>query len=160
MTTIQQAAQQMYDKFIQDKRNDGTKFWKLALDRPEWMKEVVFAAHDEGGVMPNDTTYEFIKEAACVLSEMDEDTDEDAARDAIYEQIEPDVYTSQLTGWLDARNDHVYYLTEVLEEFGGDIKDGFQLLGLAQQKHKHEVAFAVLEAIMGHIAEEEPEEEE
>jgi len=47
----------------------------------------------------------------------------------------------------------VYYLTETLEEFG-DIKDGSQLLGLAQQKEKQEVANIVLQGIKEYIAQE------
>ena len=59
-------------------------------------------------------------------------------REAIFERTEADVYTSNLTAWLNARNDHVYYLTEALEEM--EIKNGFQALMAAQQRHKEEVA--------------------
>lgn len=54
-----------------------------------------------------------------------------------YNSCQPDCYTSQLTEWLNSRNDRVYYLSEILEEIG--IKDGFELLSLAQTKEMDEV---------------------
>jgi len=61
--------------------------------------------------------------------------------------IEVDVYTSNLTEWLNQSNYHVYYLTEALET--NDIKDGFQLLGLAQDLAIEEVWREVIHLIQG-----------
>jgi len=80
--------------------------------------------------------YAFIEKCANAIAESGDDPS-----DAISE-LEPDCYTGELTAWLAARADHVYYLTEVLEEI--DIKDGFQLLALAQQKQIQEIGFALI----------------
>jgi len=63
----------------------------------------------------------------------------------LIDQIESDVYTSDLTKWLHSHNENVCYLTEALEET--DIKDGFQLLAYAQEKVKREVFYKVAELI-------------
>lgn len=57
--------------------------------------------------------------------------------DNVRDSIDADVYTSDLTEWLNENNGHVYFLTEVLEEC--DCKDGFELLMAAQIRHKEEI---------------------
>jgi len=94
--------------------------------------------------VPDDTTYKFIQEAIDAISECADNATEDNIRDRLNE-IEPDCYTSDLTSWLNERADHVYYLTEALEESG--TKDGFQALSIAQGIQIHEVGEAVLSAL-------------
>jgi len=60
---------------------------------------------------------------------------EDALLDIVDREV--DTYTSHLTGWLNQSPFHVYYLTEALE--GSDIKDGFQLLTMAQYRAIEEI---------------------
>ena len=135
--TIVTLARQMQEAMTTSERNDGTKYHHLQDDHPAWMQEVVHNAH--GDKLPDDTTYRFLSDALDLIYELDDKATEDDIREAIFERIEADVYTSDLTAWLGARNDHVYYLTEALEESG--ITDGFQALMYAQKKHKEEVAF-------------------
>ena len=109
---------------------------------PDWMRDnVIFPAHDDK--MPDDTTYRFIEMAVDAIADCE---NEDEIEERIFE-IEPDIYTSDLTAWLNERNDHVYYLTEALEEM--DIKDGFALLSAAQAIQIREVAFSVLGSLQG-----------
>lgn len=68
---------------------------------------------------------------------------EDALLDAIDREI--DIYTSNLTEWLNQSPSHVYYLTEALEE--SDIKNGFQLLGFAQYRAIEEIWRGVLDLV-------------
>lgn len=63
--------------------------------------------------------------------------------------IEADVYTSDITEWLNSINSRVYYLTEALEDF--DIKDGFQLISYAQYLEIREVYQMGLEVIKNYI---------
>lgn len=121
------------------KRSDETEFVCLKDDSPEWMKDVIRTVH--GDKLPDDTTYRFIEMAIDAIADCG---DEDEIEERLFE-LEPDVYTSDLTEWLHARNDHVYYLTEALEEY--DLHDGFQALSVAQAKHIQEVAFDTLRAI-------------
>ncbi len=136
MTTLISLAKEMQEQMTTGKRNDGTEYYHLKNDHPEWMTNIIHAVHEDK--MPDDTTYRFIADALDIICELEDDASGDDIREAIYERTEADVYTSDLTEWLNARNDHVYYLTEVLEEI--DIKDGFQALSAAQAKHREEVA--------------------
>lgn len=147
MTTIQELAAQMNEALIQDTRNDGTEFVHLRTGSPEWMTDVIREAH--GDAFPDDTIYRFIEKAVDAIENNDD------AEDAIRE-IEPDIYTHDLTKWLHERLDHVYYLTQALEEFGST--DGFQLLGMAQSLHIQEVADGVLRGLNAVLADMEDEE--
>jgi hypothetical protein len=138
--SVQALAKELSAAFTHDKRNDGQEYVHLKNGSPEWMTEIIRAIH--GDKMPDDTTYAFIEQCADAIADASDDN-EDAIREAI-DDIEPDSYTSNLTGWLHARVDHVYYLSEVLDEMGGDVKDGFQLLAMAQKKQIDEIGFALV----------------
>jgi hypothetical protein len=139
--TIQEKAKKMLDCFEQKKRQDESKFYCLKDDckNRETYQEICMQAH--GDMFPDDYKYEFIVEALQQLSDMTEDAD---PQDTIFE-IESDIYTSDLTKWLDSANSRVYYLTEALEEY--PITDGFQALSSAQLKEKQEVAFSILQSL-------------
>lgn len=129
-----------------DKRTDGGEFVKLHDGSPEWMTEAIHEVHNKLGstLTPHDTIYAFIDRAAGAFADADEDSD---SSDIIF-SMEPDVYTHDLTAWLHESVDHVFYLTQALEDFG-PFDDGFALLGAAQQIHVQEVAetlYSVLEA--------------
>jgi hypothetical protein len=140
---------EMYAAFESDKRNDGDMFYKLKSGSPEWMTDVIHAVH--GDKLPDDTVYEMIYDALSRLSEIDDDSEDETVKDldrlfdAIYE-MEPDVYTSNLTAWLNKRADHVYYLTEALEQM--DIKDGFQALSAAQKIQMDEIGSALVQELI------------
>jgi hypothetical protein len=155
-TSIQKLAEQLSGAFETKKRNDGNEFVSLKDGSPEWMTQVIRSAH--GDKLPDDTTYAFIEKAADALAEMDED----AEPSDVISELEPDTYTADLTAWLNARPDQVYFLTEVLEE-GTGITDGFQLLQAAQQKQLHEVGYALVSALeeaAEQMEDAEPESEE
>ena len=140
MKTIVILAKELQAQMTTSERNDGTKYYHLKENHPKWMRDVVHGAH--GDKLPDDTTYEFIDDALDIICDLDDEATEDDIREAIFERTEADVYTSNLTAWLHARNDHVYYLTEALEKM--EIKDGFQALMAAQQKHKEEVGLELV----------------
>lgn len=144
---------ELMDKLIIAKQRDNGESYiciegEAGKDYPEWMRDVVFAGHLD--TMPNDKSYEAISGIISSIAELDKDKDWDTA-DGVIEalkdnnSIEPDVYTSDLTGWLHSNNSYVYYLTQALEEF--DSKDGFQALTMAQQIWLEEVAQAIAYAL-------------
>jgi hypothetical protein len=139
-TSVQKLAALLSQAFQTKKRKDGNDFVSLKDGSPAWMTEVVRSAH--GDKLPDDTVYAFIERVASALA----DADEDADPSDVISEIETDTYTADLTAWLHARVDHVYYLTEVLEE-GLGITDGFQLLAAAQQKQIHEIGYALVSAL-------------
>jgi hypothetical protein len=138
-TSIQKLAADLSKALETKKRDNGQEFVSLKDGSPEWMTQVIRSAH--GDKLPDDTVYSFIEKAADALANASEDAE---PSDVILE-LEPDPYTAGLTAWLHARVDHVYYLTECLEENPYD--DGFQLLAAAQQKQIHEVGYALVSAL-------------
>lgn len=146
--TVNELAREALEWFESGTRDSGEKFVKTKYGRPDWLGNLIFAAH--GDMMPDDYRYKFIEEALDLIANQDIDLD--------CPEIEADIYTSDLTKWLHSRNDRVYYLTEALETFG--MKDGFQALQSAQIIEKEEVYWSVLENLRELCKDQEDEEEQ
>ena len=153
MKTIAEKAQ-YYRSFFERKevstdRNREGFIWINKDHDNEEVKDLCFTAHS--GTLPDDFIYSRIVEALDCLSER-EPEDEDKARERL-EELEADIYTSDLTEWLNSSNNRVYYLTEALEQF--ECKDGFQALAIAQKLEIDEISNAVLDYIIRNLDEEE-----
>lgn len=151
MKTIQELAQMYSAMFVRKTLDNGDTYYCASDDTNENLMSIIHAAHNDREMSPDDYRYEFTKDALDALSE-NEDID-----DARQSAIDSDPYTSNLTKWLNSRNDRVYYLTEALEEFG--CKDGFQALSTAQTLEKEEVFNAVVNALESIEIEDEVESE-
>jgi len=147
METIQTIAQEMCDNFELVKRDDGSEFYR-AKEIIDWQSDIVMEAHFDGDRMPNDDIYSRIDTFLSIFSGLDEDATEEDFRTLIYE-TEADVYTSDLTSWLNADNRNVYYLTEALEEY--ELKEGFQVLSIAQKLYIEEIGNGLLNGIIKHL---------
>ena len=90
-----------------------------------------------------DSVYMFVYEVLAHISESQATSIQELEENIL--DIEPDVYTGELTDWLGENNNHVYYLSKALDEYG--MTDGFQALGVAQQMAKQEVAQIVLQEL-------------
>lgn len=132
-------ARQMSLAFESGTRPTGETFRRLKDGSPEWMTTVCRKAHDDARLLPDDWRYAFIEGAVDALAEHE---DRDEARSS----LEPDIYTSELTGWLHSLNSRVYYVGEALSEYGS-FRDGFQLLAAAQMIEKEEVFQQVVAAL-------------
>jgi hypothetical protein len=155
MKTIAEKAQ-YYRSFFERKevpesRNSAGFIWINKDHENQEVKDLCFTAHNNGGMLPDDFIYSRIVEALDCLVER-EPEDEDKARERLYE-LEADIYTSDLTAWLNSSNTRLYYLTEVLEQFG--CKDGFQALAIAQKLEIDEISNSVLNYIIRNLDEEE-----
>lgn len=146
------AAQEAYDSFEQRTRDNGNTFYTLKDDaRAEigqergWIQEMCFTAH--GDMLPDDWRYEFIHSALAAIADASEDADSYEVRD---EMTEPDIYTSELTGWLASRNDRCSYCDEAVSEFG-QLEDTIRLIGAGQMMEKGEVFDSVLRSLSEHI---------
>jgi hypothetical protein len=148
--TVNELAKEALGWFITDTRDNGEEFVKTKEGRPDWLENLIFTAH--GNMMPDDYRYKFIEDALQYISDQDEDADLDRP------EIEADTYTSDLTKWLNSRNDRVYYLSEALEEYGTN--DGFQALYLAQLCERGEVYDSVLSSLRELCGAQEGEEEQ
>jgi hypothetical protein len=137
-------ARKLNKALIWDTRNNGESFLRLADGSPQWMSDVIYESH--GDAFPSDTIYHWIKRSAEALANLDYDAKEYRMRDAIGE-IESDIYTSELTGWLHEDINHVCYITDALTEMG-DFRDGFQLLTFAQHMQIEEVGNDMIDALV------------
>lgn len=138
----------MYKAFEVRKRDKDSgiiDYYILKDGSPEWMRDVCRNAHDNAKILPDDYRYAFIHETICILKDADEEADVDELREMLHEQLEPSVYTSDLTEWLNSSPYRVYYLDEAKNTYGADM-DAFQLLSCAQKTEMEETGLQVLEA--------------
>lgn len=119
-------------------RDNGDAYIFLSPGAPEWMGNLVHAAHSD--MLPDDYRYEFIVEALNAIIEYD-DTDE--ARDS----LEADIYTSDLTGWLHSRNDRINFVDESRSEWGADAGGIIEDMQRGQLFEKYEVFGSVLQSL-------------
>lgn len=128
MKTLQDFAQELRDAFERRERNNGDKFVCLKDGSPEWMKLVIREAHDD--MFPDDWRYSMIEEAATALAE---DGDPDDVN------LEADIYTHELTGWLHSRADRYSFCDEALNEYGCKFENTITLLQMGQDYEKSQV---------------------
>src|SRR5690606_7899726 len=121
-----------YSKYFTTSKRDGKEYTHLKDGAPEALTDLVRKAHDARGslMMPDDYRYEMVREAIDTIAELDADADENVARDRLAE-VEPPIYTTELTAWLASRADRYVYCDEAAEEYGGDVVgDTLRLLAL------------------------------
>lgn len=148
LTPLQAKAQEVRSWFEQTKRpGQDEPIWTMKAGHPEWVMDMVFKAHEQGQVLPDDYKYAFIVES---LDRIEETDDPDEAAN----EIEADVYTSDLYAWLTSLMSRQGYVDEAVQEFGepGGIVDQIML---GQVREKHEVYWTVLNFLRKQIEEEE-----
>lgn len=102
--TVETLATAMAAAFETRTRTNGDSFVCLKDDSPEWMTDIVRAAHD--GSLPDDWTYQAVRECVDLLAD-GADPDDTAP--------EPDVYTSELLKWAPG---HVDLIDQTMADFG------------------------------------------
>lgn len=88
-----------------------------------------------------DYSYEWATDALVAFSDCETVDD----MEQVLNEMEGDVYTSDLTEWLNASNYHVYYLGQAASEY--DLTDGFELLGMAQVLAMREIYYPIMEVV-------------
>jgi hypothetical protein len=154
MVTLKQLAEEALGYFERRTRESGAEYYATKDNRPGWVYDLIYSAH--GDMLPDDYKYRFIRDALGIIS--DNGGDDDVLQEALDQSV--DVYTSDLTHWLASAVSRVYYISEVLSEYGGDIEDGFRLLMMAQYNERREVLDSVLQSLMDRLNEIEEEEGE
>lgn len=144
-TTIQTLATQMRDQFTSNTRTTGETFYHLIAGSPEWMTDVIHAAH--GSTLPDDTIYELCRDCVYALAECDEDADADECREAISE-IQPEYRTYQLFVWAAQWSE---YIDQVTSDMGAyqieSSSDLANLLQAAQMCQIEEIGGAIIQAL-------------
>ncbi|MFA5013989.1 MAG: hypothetical protein WC549_00415 [Actinomycetota bacterium] len=150
MDKVKKQAQHLYDGFtrIDIDHDEGEEATRLVLkdeiksDRWEELSDLLFDVGEETK-LSQDSTYEFTHEALGLISDATGETGNEL-REIGY-GIEPDVYTSTLTEWLNESNYHVYFLDEAIDN---GAKTGFDALAMAQQEAKRQVFDLVLDHLL------------
>lgn len=117
--------------FKTKKRGDDT-IVIFANNAPTDLRESLMEAHGER--LPDDWIFDKYQSILDALTGYDikniDDVEEN--RTEIVDGL-VDVYTSDLTAWLNSSDYNVYYITEAQEEYGIQT-DGFKILQMAQYK--------------------------
>ena len=141
--TLQALATEARSHFGQKTRtDDSTVFWCLADQTPDWVRELVHAAHGE--MSPDDYRYAYIVESLDLLAECDDPDDI---------QVEPDVYTHELCAWLGSRADRYYHCDEAREELGlADDASIINRIQAGQINEREEVLASVRSSLESRLA--------
>lgn len=138
-SSIQEAADGLLKHFV-SKTRPGTQetIWTFKPKPPEWLVDMVREIHS--GMLPDDHKYDFITSALYAFAYDYDDPD------AAINEIEPDVYTSDLMEWFTSHLERRGYVDEAREEFGpGKSVDDDIMMG--QVLEKQEVYRMVLNAL-------------
>lgn len=90
-----------------------------------------------------DSTYSFTLQALNIISDSMATTENELNK--AIDNIEADIFTSDLMEWLQESVYHVHYLTQAIDEL--NTRDGFKLLRMAQQLAKEEVYNIILKEL-------------
>lgn len=141
---IRQLAGEALSWFEYRKRHDNeTGYWALEEGAPEWVKRLVWAAHDKGEILAEDFRYYFIVEALEAITENPEEPETILA---------PDIYTSELLTWLNA---YPSYRINLVDAAVSDLgwNGLFEALQAGQLREKEEVLQLVREFLEKKIEE-------
>jgi len=125
------------ERNIDASRREKKSIVVFADNASEDLKDSVRKAHGER--LLSDWVFDKFHSILDAMLQYDDDNE-----DMRFEIVDGlvDVYTCDLTEWLNSNNNNVYYLTEALEEY--EEKDGFRALALAQYKAIDEIYSEVL----------------
>lgn len=140
MITVENLAGQMFDAFERSTRDNGDTFVKLSADAPEWMTEVVRAAHDD--MLPDDWRYDCVREACGFIHDRDGDDMDDAGHEFA---DDVDVYNSNLLAWVSSNLTRMSYVDDAISEYQPDSLAKALMAGQAEERR--EVFEAVLSAL-------------
>lgn len=126
-------------------RAGGDEFYRLRDGRPEWVQCLVWRAHGDGELMPDDFRYATTHAALEFLAESDDDP-----RDRSHEFADQtvDVYTFDRLAWLASNLRRPGYCDDAVAEFGPPDPDGIvERAALGQYAEACEVFELVLDAL-------------
>lgn len=144
-TDIQQVASKAGEWFESRVRVDDdpeSSFVTLKDGAPEWVKDLVYAAHGE--FAPDDWRYDKIQDALAYIAEVDDPEDSGEFADQAV-----DIYTTNRLTWLASNLNRVAYCDEAAAEFGaGDTAtDIVSMIGWGQYAEASEIYGLVLQAL-------------
>lgn len=142
MKTIQELAREGSAFLTTSTRPDGSTFYRLADNAPQWVSDLVYSAH--GDMMPDDYRYRWSAYALDAFAEYD---DHQTAIDDI--QAEP--YNSQLLSWVSSNLYRMAWVDEAISE--GCCETLSEALSWGQAAEMREVYYSVLESLVTELEE-------
>lgn len=132
--TVQELAREALRYFIRKRREDGSEYVAVMDYRPEWVLQMVYAAHNDGEILPDDWRYEFVLESLYAIADSDPDELDELELEADSAPME----------WFSSSMRRVAYVDEAIEELGrpGHVMDAIEH---GQYIEKNEVLRIVLE---------------
>lgn len=125
--------------FIESKtRPEGEMFWSMKDRRPDWIRDMVTAVHDNGSWLPDDFKYQMIVQSLDLLSE---------GVDPEEPQLEPDVYTHDLNKWFVSHLERAGYVDEATADMGHSDQGVVGDLMMGQIREKEEIFNRVVQAL-------------
>lgn len=127
-------------------RTDGTVFWAIKDGAPEWVSDIVYAAHF--GALPCSWRYDKISDLAHEFGDVETFADFDAAQ---WADSVADVYTSDVLKWFSGVSYAVDAVDDAAAEWGMDTKGIVEQIMTGQAFMLHELACAVVSALQDQV---------
>lgn len=140
-------------------RQSGGTFHALKDNAPEWVSDAVRAAHGER--LPCDWIYQQCDSIASDIRQAIVHDDREPEDIADYIEIEPDIYTANVTAWLADHLDNLNYCNQYATEFGFDNSNEAptdqvtSLISGGQYLAKREIADVMIAAFVAQWEEQE-----
>lgn len=151
---VRELAQFYSNLLVSDKRSDGKEFLKFKETNPvtdKSCRDLAFAVHDSGNMLPDDWRYQFLLEALDAIANSNDLED-------IY--LEADIYYHELYDWLGSHSYRSGYVDEAHEEYGTPRGDLNEQLAIGQSYEKNLVLAQVLQYLKNEVEETEAAESE
>ncbi len=140
---VQTLAAEAYGAMERRQRGDET-ITTLKDDAPEWVRDLVYAAHD--GSLPNDWRYAAIRSALEAIADCENGADLDDRRHE-WADAEVDTYTGARLKWLASDLNRADYCDQAAEELGCTGEGIVAMIGAGQYIEACEVWDRVTEAL-------------
>ena len=127
------------DAFEIDVRPGGETFYRRKDSAPEWVEDIIFAAHD--GALPCDWRYRHLAYLADALQDVADPADFDCHE---WADNGADVYNARLAQWLAEVYGAADAVADAQQEWGTDTRDVFEMLQDGQRYMLAEIAALVL----------------
>ena len=124
-----------------DTGRDEDRYTRVRDGAPEWVTELVYAAH--GDFFPDDWRYDAIRSALSAIH--DDDLSEDDAGE--WADTNVDAYTGARLAWLASNLNRAFYCDDAVEELGSPETGIIDRIGLGQYAESEEVFQLVYRAL-------------
>lgn len=128
-------------------REDGESYVRVKDGAPQWVTDLVYAAHGAGSTLPDDYRYAMVSDALAAIADSDDAAEIDVFTDSIDACVS--VYNSERVAWLGSNLTRSSYVDDAISDYGGEGFDLFELLGMGWYREVQEVFGLVLEYLGG-----------